>query len=73
VDIEDLKNAEGAILLDFVNALRTNRRTQLRRLTMKLITAGTLTGEKEKHEFSRFLRAFKEVPEFKDVRFAVKT
>ena len=72
MDIQNLENAERSILLDFVDALRTKRRTQPRRLTMKLFTVGTLTGEKEEVEFFRFLQAFREVPEFKDVRFELE-
>ncbi|KAH8726658.1 hypothetical protein GQ44DRAFT_825647 [Phaeosphaeriaceae sp. PMI808] len=71
VDLEDSEDAERSILLDFVHALRAKRRKQLRHFIIKF-TVATLTGEKEEVEFFRFLQAFKEVPEFKDVRFELK-
>lgn len=71
VDLEDSEDAERSILLDFVHALCTKRRTQLRRFTIKF-TVATLTGEEEEAEFFRFLQALREVPEFKDVRFELK-
>ena len=72
MDIQNLEDAERSILLDFIDALRSKRRMQLRRLTMNLFTVRTLTGEKEEVEFFRFLQAFREVPEFKSVRFELE-
>ncbi|KAF2174601.1 hypothetical protein K469DRAFT_687142 [Zopfia rhizophila CBS 207.26] len=71
VDLEDSEDAERSILLDFVHALCTKRRTQPRRFTIKF-TVATLIGEKEEVEFFRFLQALREVPEFKDVRFELE-
>jgi hypothetical protein len=66
LDVPNSENAQRTILLDFVDALRTKRRTPLRRLTMKL------TGEEEELGVSHFLQAFREVPEFKDIRFEIE-
>ncbi|KAF2690346.1 hypothetical protein K458DRAFT_399680 [Lentithecium fluviatile CBS 122367] len=72
VDIQTHTKAQRSILLDFVDALRTKRRTPLRCLTMKLFSVGSLTDKKEKVEFVRFLEAFREVQGFKDIRFELQ-
>jgi hypothetical protein len=70
VDLKYAKYARRSILLDFVDALRTKRKTQLRSLTIKF-TVATLTGEEEEVEFFRFLQALREVPEFEVAFFEV--
>jgi hypothetical protein len=66
LDVQNSENAQRTILLDFVDALRTKRKTRLKRLTMKL------TSEEEELGVSHFLQAFREVPEFKDIRFELE-
>jgi hypothetical protein len=74
LDIQDLEYARRSILLDFVDALRTKRRTQLRRLTMKIRLSPGRTSmfEEEVVWVSRFLEAFREAPEFKDICFELE-
>jgi hypothetical protein len=72
LDVQNSENAGQTILLDFVDALHTKRRTPLKRLTMKLVSERTSMGEEDELVVTRFLQAFRGISEFKYIHFELE-